>query len=165
MKDLLIRLCENADCVSDVLHSLDLSMLRRGRVALNERQLAKLLPILFPPELQLSDVRVTPDGVVTAAAVWNSMTFRYRFRIERLRVSGGRVEGSVMYQEERSGSGIGGALLGIAGKSGIAVALAGSKWARVEGNRIVINSAGLPQRMTVAYEGVGNVESLLEALL
>lgn len=154
MKDLLIRLCENADGVSSVLRSMDLTLLRRGRLVLNDRQLAKLLPILLPQELRLSDVGITQDGMIAVSAAWSGMTFRYRFRIEHLRIGNGNADGAIAYHEERSGAGVGSAILGLTGKSGIAVALAGTKWARTDDSRIYIRSQGLPQQCMVQYEGI-----------
>ena len=156
MKDLLIRLSENANGVAGLLSSLDRAALSRGQLVLTPRFLSQLLDILTGNDLKIRDVSMGDDGTVhLTAAVGTGMELGYRLKIERFSVSNGRADGQITYSEERKGGGLGGALLGMTGRSGLAFALSKYKWMKVTDRMITIQSNALPATLRVGFVSAG----------
>ena len=156
MKDLLIRLSENANGVAGLLSSLDRNALSRGQLILSPRFLSQLLDILTGDDLKIRDVSMGDDGTIhLTAAVGSNMELGYKLKIERFSAANGRADGQIAFSEERKGGGLGGALLGMTGNSGLAFALSKHKWIKVSDKTISIQSSALPVSLRASFVSAG----------
>lgn len=156
MKNLLVRLAENADGVAGLLSLLDRSALSRGQLILSPRFLSQLLDILTGDDLKIRNVSLYDDGTIHLTVVVGSkMELGYKLKIERFSAANGRADGAVSFSEERRGGGLGGALLGMTGKSGLAFALSKYKWIKVSDQSISIQSSALPISLRAGFVSAG----------
>ena len=157
MKDLLIRLSENANGVASMLSLLDRNALAKGQLILPQRFLVLLAGMLSDDHLTIQDVSVGSDGVLhLTAQVGKGMQLAYHLKIERFTAANGRADGLISYQEERRGGGLGGALLGMTGKNGLEMALAKYKWLKVTDQTITIQSGNLPASFRASFVSAGH---------
>lgn len=153
MKDILEKLIHNRGRLCDGLAAIDENELHRGQLVLNQTALGALLSIFEDEKLRLDSVRVGQNGI-EISLTYDKMLLSYLLDIKNLSVSGGNASGEIRYEEKRQGGGIGGALLGITGRNGIAFLLSGRKWCRADNSSIKIQCGGLPNDMYVKYTGI-----------
>lgn len=156
MKDFLIRLSDHANHVAAMLTALDRSALAKGQLMISQSFLNQLAIVLSDENLKFQNVTINDDGTVCLTAqVGKQMNLAYRMKIETFRVADGRAEGILTYQEERKNAGLGGALLHMTGKSGLALALGKYPWLRVSDQKIQIQKNDLPSSLRIVFISAG----------
>lgn len=156
MKDILIRLSAHANQVAAMLATLDRSALAKGQLIISQSFLNQLAVILSDESLKFQNVTLNDDGTVCLSVqAGKQMNLFYRMKIDTFRMADGRAEGIISYQEERKNAGIGGALLHMTGKSGLAVALGKYPWLRVNDQTIQLQKNGLPSSVRIQFVSAG----------
>ena len=152
MKDLLLKLVDNRFAVNSFLGQLDRSLISRGQLLLTSSAITSLISVFTDESFAISELQTRDDGTVSFnARAAGSLELGYTVKIDSLCIQNGRVSGSGTYTESRRGGGIGGALLGITGKSGLSLALAGKKWISVDSQSFKIAFSGLPSELDIVY--------------
>ncbi len=156
MKNLLYKLVSSKNAVCDFLNRLSLADIERGRANITPQMLTDLLAALGDDSWRVYDIRFTDEGEILFKLETKGMTLSYKMKPERLGLENGRLFGSIAYQEERSGGGISGALLGLSGKSGLAFALSKYRGVEVTNRQVRLSVDDLPKSLGFALAGVSS---------
>ena len=153
MRDIILKLVKNREDLSLALVDIGISELEKGQLSIGNRFVTAILGLIEGDKVKVRAVEITADGV-TASIDYDRMALEYYLQIKKLSVSGGRLDGDIAYREKRQGGGIGNALLGLTGKSGIAVALGRKRWCRVDNSTIFLESMNMPGDLYLRYLGI-----------
>ncbi len=152
MKEFLLRAREHAGDIARLLAAIDRTALQSGRLVITPQMIGDVLAIMANEAIRVDGVAIAEDGTIRLNAVYGAMTLAYTMKLAQLTVSGGAAEGRISYTEQRRGGGIGGAFLGITGKSGLAVALSKHRWLSVTDHEILISAQNLPRSLRMAFQ-------------
>lgn len=145
MKDILLKAVAHKNEVYTLLGMIDGALLSRGQLLVSAKMIELALRTLTEGDLIIKSVAFDREGkILLAAATTGGMGLSYVFSLKKLEISNGTADAYATYTETRQNGGLGGALLGITGKSGLSFALAKHNWIRIDDSNIRIFSRNLP---------------------
>ncbi len=151
MKELLLRASEHAGDITRLLNAIDRNAVAGGRFVARPHMIADALTILTGDALRFGEIAIANDGTIRLNAVYGGMALVYTLKILQLSVANGAVEGRIAYTEQRRGGGIGGAFLGLTGKSGLAVALSKYPGIKVTDSELLFSVRGVPRSLRAFF--------------
>jgi hypothetical protein len=141
-----LRLIVDPEKLTEYLFQTMQALEKGYMLTVSPGMLESLLCVLSGDDLEIRVSGMGSDGKISLSVkTGQSMTLFYELRFDALTLERGRLSGDASYTETRSGGGVGSALLGLTGKSGLAFALSKHKWIKADNNRIEILLSGLPQ--------------------
>lgn len=155
MRELISKLCEGRREIYNFLGDINMGELSRGRITVTPGMLENLLGVLTGGDPEIKVLGMNSEGrIKLSVKTGSSMELAYELHFDTLALERGRLYGLASYRESRSGGGVGGALLGLTGKSGLSFALSKYKWIKADNSKIELSLGGLPQGIFCALARV-----------
>lgn len=151
MKEFLIRMSEHTGDITRLLAAIDRNTVLSGRFIVSPRMLADVLAVMTGDIVRFGDVTIANDGTVCVDIAYGGMSLAYTLKILQFSVANGAIDGRISYTEQRRGGGIGGAFLGLTGKSGLGVALAKYPGIKVTDREILVSVRGVPRSLRAVF--------------
>jgi hypothetical protein len=145
MRDILIKAVDARNEIYKILGMIDRTLLQKGQLLINSSMLEIIVKALVGDELEIKSAGFGGDGSIRlTAATSGGMELEYAFMLERLEIGNQTIDMLATYTEARKGGGIGGALLGLTGKSGLSFALSKHDWIQADSSTIRVYARNLP---------------------
>ena len=151
MKEFLIRMSEHTGDITRLLTAIDRNAVLSGRFTVSPRMLADVLAVMTGDILRFGDVAIANDGTIRVDIAYGGMSLTYTLKILMFSVANGAIDGRISYTEQRRGGGVGGAFLGLTGKSGLGVALSKYRGIKVTDREILVSVRGAPRSLHAVF--------------
>jgi hypothetical protein len=160
MKDLLVKLVKNRVNVDKALALIDSRALENGRLLVTPALAAEICAVASDGQIKVRNGTMTPDGRMQLDVAMAGMELRYTLKVLSAAAAGGTLSFKAEYAEQRLSGGLGGALLGLSGRTALSVALGKVDGLRVTQSSVEGKRSGLPAGLSARY-----LKTLPEGLL